>query len=259
MDRILNTLLLGTAIVAMALSAAADYVREDELTVRTAVQGWSASQQTIDLRKAFTVSSLEDEALRGLMYSANGWERDAAGDASRTVAITAQAGTLANGVFTPDGSAEMTVATGLGGEGTVDWALTEISKKVYRLKHAVRKDGAPVGVADLYGYLDFTHCLSWASQSDVEAAVLGEFTHGIAVTQDADSPWQPIDSTVVRSGLMTDGEWLEPGDVTVTAFAFGGRGVLHYEYDLTGGGCRRQDCHDLYRAEVGLCAVSGVV
>ena len=192
------------------------------------------SQLRCDLRTVFPVASLADEALKGLMYSANGWVRNATDDATRTATITARAGTLANGVFTSDGSAEVTVATGLTGEGTVDWAVTEISKKVYQLTHTARKGGTVDAAGTCYGYLDFTHCVSWASQADVEAAVLGAVTHKIAVIQDEDWPWQPVDSAAVRSGIVTD-EWLEPDEKTATTFTFKGRGVLHYDYSLSGG------------------------
>ena len=239
MNRILNTMLLGAAAITVALSAAADYVREDELTV--AIDRSVASDaaepsdyETIDLRTTFPVESLESKALKGLMYSANGWARNAANDASRTASITARAGTLANGVFMSDGSAEVTVAAGLTGEGSVNWNATEISKKVYQLTHTVRKGGTVDAAGTCYGYLDLTHCVSWASQADVEAAVLGAITHKITVTQDEDCPWQPVDSAAVRSGIVTD-EGLEPDEETATTFAFKGRGVLTYEYGLSGG------------------------
>ena len=198
------------------------------------IDGWCSSESPCDLRTTFPVASLSDTALKGLMYSANSWERDAAQDASRTATITAQAGTLVNGVFTPDGSAEVTVGAALTGDGTVDWALTEISKKVYQLTHTAKKGGTVDAAGTCVGYFDFTHCVSWASQADVEAAVLGAITHKIAVIQDEYWPWQPIDSAAVRSGIVTD-EWLEPGEETATTFTFKGRGVLHYDYSLSGG------------------------
>lgn len=234
MDRILNAMLLGVAVVMAELTAVADYVREDELDVAVIVQQTSVPQQVADLRTTFPVASLSGTALKGLMYSANSWERNAAQDASRTATITAQAGTLANGVFTPDGSAEVTVMSGRKGEGTVDWNATEISKMVYRLTHTVRKGGAVDAAGTFYGYLDFTHRVGcYASQAEVEA-VLGEITHRITVVPDADWPWQPIDSAAVRSGIGTD-EWLEPDVETTTTFSFFGRGVLNYDYALSGG------------------------
>ena len=235
MNRISNTLLLETAVVVSALAAKADYVCEDELDGAVVVQQMSVPRQVADLRTTFPEASLEDAALTGLMYSANSWVRDAAEDASRTARITAQAGTLANGVFTPDGNAEVTVGTGLTGEGTVDWAVSGISKKVYRLTHTALRGGSVDAGGTCYGYFDFTHCTAGsASQADVEAAVLGAITHKIVVTQDEVWPWQPIDTTAVRSGIVTD-EALEPETETATVFAFKGHGVLHYEYDLSGG------------------------
>lgn len=239
MNRILNTLLLGPAVVLTALAAVADYVREDELSVaidRSVVSNAAepSDYEAIDLRAIIPVASLEDAALKGLMYSANSWERNAAADASRTAEITARAGTLANGVFMSDGSAEVTVMAGRTGVGTVDWNATEISKKVYQLTHTVRKGGAVDAAGTCVGYFDFTHCVSYASLAEVEAAVLGAITHKIVVTQDEGRPWQPIDPAAVRSGIVTD-EGLEPGGETATTFGFKGCGVLHYDYSMSGG------------------------
>ena len=187
-----------------------------------------------DLRPVFPVSSLADDALKGLMYSAIGWDRDPVADSSRIVTITAKAGALENGVFISDGSAAITVLPARNGKGTVDWQPTGVSKKIYQLEHAVRVDAGSDATAYLCGYLDFSRCALWASQADVEAAVLGGITHKIAVGQDECWPWQPIDLSRVRSGIATD-EYLEPEEETTTTFTFNGCGVLHYDYLLTGG------------------------
>ena len=241
MNRMLNAMPLMAGVVAAALSAAADSVREDELSAAPELAVATGAEQPsdyqeLDFRMAIQVESLEGEALKGLMYSANNWELNAGEDTTRTATITAQAGTLsANGVFTSDGSAELTVLPATAGEGTVDWVLTEILKKVYRLTHTVKKNGTDDAAGLCYGYLDFTQCvMEKATQEEVEAAVLGAITHKIAVIQDAVWPWQPIDSAVVRSGIAT-APGLLSGNKTATTFTFRGRGVLHYEYELTGG------------------------
>ena len=235
MNRMLNTTLSGAVVIMLTSSSTADYVREDELDVVAVVQQMSAPQQVADLRSAFPVASLQDEALKGLMYSANSWVRDAAPDETRTATITAQAGSLVDGVFMSDGSAELTVLPATPGEGTVDWNLSMIDKTIYRLTHTTRKNGTVDDAGICYGYFDFTQCvMAKATQAAVEAAVLGTITHKIAVVQDEYWPWQPIDTAVARSGLATDAGLL-PGDETATAFTFSGRGVLHYDYDLTGG------------------------
>ena len=202
------------------------------------VDSWKSGEMPCDLRNVFPVANLKnDPALKGLMYSAIGWERNAVEDALSTVSITARSGTLAkNGTFMPDGTAGVTVLPATGGRGQFDWKPPpEISTNLYQLTHSVQKNGVADAGMILYGYLDFTNCdMERASQKDVEAAVLGEFTNGIAVTQDADSPWQPIDPATVRSGLMTD-DRQDQGEETMTAFAFVGRGVLHYDYAISGG------------------------
>lgn len=204
--------------------------------MRTEVaDGDSGALAALDLREAFPVAKLESEpALENLAYSAVGWDPDPADDPSRTVTVTARSGTFADGVFMPDAGAEMTVLAATTGRGTFDWHPSGISKKLYQLVHTVRKNGAVDETGTLYGYMDFTQCAIWASQADVEAAVLGAFTHEIAVEQDAANPWQPIDTVQVRSGIVTD-EMLPAETETATTFTFRGRGVLHYEYDLTGG------------------------
>ena len=188
-----------------------------------------------DLRAVFPVAQLEnDPALRNFAYSAVGWDLAPAADAARTVTITARAGTCADGVCTPDGGAAVTVLAATPGSGTFDWRPAGISKKTYQLVHAVRKNGVLDEEATLYGYLDFSRCAVNASETDVRMAVLGAVTHQIVVVQDADAPWQPIDLSAARSGVAT-AETLAPGTETATAFAFNGRGVLHYECRLTGG------------------------
>ena len=231
MNKMLSVL-LGVGVGAVPFSAAADYVRENELPVAV-VKQLSALRQAVDLRTTFPVASFEDMALKGLKYSANNWKCTVAEDATRTATITAQAGWLVNGVFSSDGSAELTVLPAATGEGTVDWTVTEISKKVYRLTHTIRKGDTVDAAGTCYGYLDFTHCAIYAPQADIEAAVLGAITHKIAVIQDEYWPWQPIDSAV-RSGIETD-ELLAAEETTATTFTFKGRGVLHCEYELTGG------------------------
>ena len=235
MNRISNMMLLVAGAAAVLPAAAdSDFVREDELDVVVYTQLVSVPERAIDLRATFPVASLDDEALKDLMYSANSWVRNAAEDASRTATITAQTGTLANGVFISDGSGEITVLSAALGEGTFDWNMSAASKKVYQLTHTVRKGGTVDAAGTCSGYFDFTRCVSYASQAEVEAAVLGAITHKISVTQDEDWPWQPFDIDEVRSGIVTD-EGLESGEGTATTFGFEGRGVLHYEYGLSGG------------------------
>ena len=235
--RILQRVFCVAACGVMGFSALATggvLVREDELAVSAVGVEALSVEQPFDLRPAFPVSSLEDDALKGLMYSAIGWELDPVSDSSRTVTITAKAGALENGVFTPDGSSALTVLPAREGRGTVDWQPVDISRKVYQLTHMVRGNGGVDATAYLYGYFDFSKCEAWASQADVEKAVLGEVTHKIAVVQDEYWPWQPINVAVVRSGIVTD-EYLDSEEETTTAFTFNGCGVLRYDYLLTGG------------------------
>lgn len=187
----------------------------------------------IDCRKVFPVDNLEDPALQDLMYSAIGWERDAAEDPSRTAAIVATPGALVNGAFVSSGS-PVEVLPATTGRGSFNWQVSSAEKKLYQLTHTVRKGSAVDATGTLIGYIDFSHAVIWASQDDVEAAVLGERTQSLIVTQDATWPWQPIGTPAALSGIRTD-ETLGEGVATATTFSFTGVGAFNYEYALDGG------------------------
>lgn len=220
-----------------AFSAVAEepnWVRENELVLSCDLVRGEAQEAVCDLRTAFTVATLEDDpALKGLMYSAIGWELDAAADSSRTVAISATPGTLVDGAFAPVGS-PVEVLPATTGRGSFNWQVATIEKKLYQLTHTVRNGSSVDATGTLVGYIDFSHAAIWASQDDVEAAVLGERTQSLTVTQDATWPWQPIGTPVALSGIRTD-ETLGEGVATATTFSFTGVGAFNYEYALDGG------------------------
>ena len=208
---------------------------EEELVLRqVSVRG--AIEGSVDCRQVFEIRKGEDDpALKDFMYSAIGWEIDPAADPSRTVAITAQAGMLAaDGTFTPDDSAALTVLEEHPGMGSCNWQVTGTQQKVYRLTHTVKENSAVDAAATLYGYLDFSYCDHRATQAEVEAAVLSHVTHVVVVGQDQENPWQPVDYWQPWSGVETDAA-LSLGDQTTTAFTFSGHGTFFYEYRLHGG------------------------
>ena len=218
-------------------SAVAEGLPERELTSATDVSACEYYEESYDLRAVFPVAKLKDEpALRDLTYSARGWRLDLpTEDPSRTATIIAVPGTLVNGVFQPSVGETLTVLPATPGEGTVDWEPTTVEKCVYQLMHAAKVDETDDEPATCFGYLDFTQCAdSKASQEQVEVAVLGRFTHRIAVAQDAQRPWQPIGAGGAGAGVETDAG-LADGTATTTVFSFSGRGTLHYEYKLGGG------------------------
>ena len=209
--------------------------REDELAIRQ-VNAAGDAEAPLRMGDIFTVGAFEDDpALRGLSYSALGWDLDATADPSRTVTITAESGTLVDGVFTPDSASEIVVMSARSGEGEFDWLNSGALQKLYRLTHTVRKNGAIDAKGTLYGFLDFSHCGVRASQAEVERAVSQPPAVCVmTVDQDGENPWQPIDFSLAGVGLVTDGA-LSQGVQTTTAFAFEGRGTLYCEYRLTGG------------------------
>lgn len=189
-------------------------------------------ETVVDCRETYPVIWLDgDTVVQGLNYSAIGWDLEPAGDSSRTVAITARSGTLANGVFTPDGSAEFEVMPAKEGRGLFDWQLGEIGKRVYRLEHKVTKGGSDVQEETLYGYFDIH---GRATQAEVEAAVMDEIPHAAVVRQDEAWPWQPIDFAMAGAGIAT-GSDIPQGVAATTAFTVHGCGDFRYKYMMTGG------------------------
>ena len=219
-------------------SAVADGLRESEVELLTEVAVQESADAAYDLRVIFPVMKLKDEpALQNFTYSARGWRLEVSvDDPSREAVIIAEPGVFVNGVFQPYAGAEaVTVLPATQGEGTVDWKPSSAVKAVYRLTHTARINGTIDDQTTCYGYLELTQCAATkVAQEQVEAAVLDRVTHKIAVVQDANNPWQPIESGVAGVGVVTDEE-LAAGTVTTTAFSFSGRGTLHYEYKLGGG------------------------
>ena len=161
MKRMLN-LMWRTAVLATVLPTVAEEdggLRESEVVKPSDLQD-AVVVQPMDCRAVFPVSQIDSEALTGFNYSAIGWDLDPAEDPSRAVTITAQAGKLAKGVFTPDGSAAVEVQSGLTGTGTCSWVVNGFTPKVYQLVHAVTGAGGVDTAAQLVGYFDFSRCSS---------------------------------------------------------------------------------------------------
>ena len=220
-----------------AFSAVAEGLRESDIELLTDVVVQESFDAAYDLRTIFPVMKLKDEpALEGFTYSARGWRLEVlVDDPTRESVIIAEPGAFVNGVFQLGGGEVVTLLPATQGEGTVDWKPSSVVKCVYRLTHTARINGTIDDQATCIGYLDFTKCAATrATQEEVETAVLDRFTHKINVVQDANNPWQPIESDVAGVGVVTD-EGLAAGTVTTTAFSFSGRGTLHYEYKLGGG------------------------
>lgn len=222
---------------ALALGAAADGLREDELIFETDVVVRESAEASCDLRTVFRIAKVKGTSvLKGLAYSARGWWMELPiDDPSRTAEITVVPGVFADGVFQPDPVPAVTVLADAVGEGTVGWKPTGVAKRVYRFTHTARVEGEIDETATYYGYLDFTQCVdAWATAQEIEAAVKGEITHAFSVVQDALWPWQPVERDVAGAGVMTDVELAAETPATI-AFSVSGYGTLHYEYKLVGG------------------------
>lgn len=178
MKRMLN-LMWRTAVLATVLPAVAEEdggLRESEVVKPSDLQD-AVVVQPMDCRAVFPVSQIDSEALTGFNYSAIGWDLDPAEDPSRAVTITAQAGKLAKGVFTPDGSAAVEVQSGLTGTGTCSWVVNGFTPKVYQLVHAVTGAGGVDSAAQLVGYFDFSRC-----SRERGGVAEGQVTPGLCLT-----------------------------------------------------------------------------
>ena len=223
-----NVLMTALAVCATAVLAD-DFVREDELVAVTDLQLCESGEKRIDMRLQIPVATLMDEVLKGITYSARGWRFDIPeDDPGRTVTITARAGTLVGGVFTPTDS-EMTVAAARTGEGTFDWTPSAVLNKVYQLAHVTRCGDAIE--ESVYGYFDFTGC-DFLVQ--LEAAAVADDSHTIGMGLDGTHPWRPISSEIPRSGIRTD-PGLTTAETSAMTFSVTGCGMLHFEYALDGG------------------------
>ena len=228
-----TTILLASAMT--ALSSLSDGLSEDETGLVIELDRQESVEVECDLRTVFPVAKLKNEpALQGFGYSARGWCLDVPiEDPDRTAEIVAEPGVLANGVFTPEGAA-VVVMSATEGEGWIDWQPSSVEKGMYRLTHTARVRGTGDGQATCYGYLDFTQCAdSRATQEQVEVAALDGVSHMIALTQDEEFPWQPIEMSVAGAGIATDAQLVS--ETTTTVFSFKGHGTFHYEYVLSGG------------------------
>lgn len=209
--------------------------REDELMTRQ-VASVDAAEIPLDCRAVICIrKSAGDPALTGLLYSAVGWALDATDDSSRSVTITAQAGTLAfDGSFTPDESAALTVLSERTGKGACDWLATDVQKKVYKLVHTVKKNDVVDSAGTLYGYFDFTYCDRMATQDEIEKALLLPLSHSVNVTSDATNPLQPIDYVQPGAGIETDANLSQDAQAT-TEISFSGHGRFTFELRVSGG------------------------
>ena len=223
--------------VAFVLAAVAGVVfaegvaSEDDLVLSTDRASGALSGQELNLSDVWALTSLADEQLAGLRYSSTGWGCRTVAEGA-TVRIAAVSGILTDGGFVADGAAA-TLVDGLTGDGTYDWVPQGVAKRVYRLMHEVSVDGKPKAEETLYCYFDFSSCVIQATAAEVAAAVCGEVSHAMKISNDVDHPWQPIDGA--GSGLLPEKN-LAAGMETTISFAFTGIGEFSFSYRLTGGG-----------------------
>ena len=233
----MNKYLIGVVLLLVgicAFAASASGLCEDEMVLSARLLSRRCST-SVDLRMVIPVMGESDSALTGIDYSARGWRLEVpVDDSTRTAEITAVPGTLVGRVFTPSG-ASATILEARQGEGSWTWELSSApEKKVYRLTHVAKISDAIDEPATCFGYFDFTRYGEYASQAQVEEAVLDPKTEPVVTTQDAVNPWQPVRVGIAGIGIATDAN-LADGVLTTTAFAFQGKGTFSCEYKLGDG------------------------
>lgn len=195
----------------------------------------SSVTQPLDLGSSFEALTRDDDALKGFMYSAVGWELTPESGSSRSVRLTATPGTMSSaGAFAPDGGTVLDVATGLTDRGTADWNVVGASHKVYRIEHAVTVNGSVDPARTLYGYIDLTNCELAAAPEEVLAALHADASQPFAVAIDPNNPWNPIEEGVAGCGVSPS-DTPASGATTTQGLSFSGAGRLSYSYALTGG------------------------
>lgn len=140
-----------------ARDAACAELREDQLTPKSDLQD-AICVVPIDCRIIHPASTAEDDPqLKGIAYSAVGWDLEAPEDSARTVTIIAKSGWLSgSGVFTPDDNEGIVVMEERPGRGVYDWRRADVRNGFYQLTHIVKERGVVDETEVLHAYFDFT-------------------------------------------------------------------------------------------------------
>lgn len=202
-----------------SVSAAAEALREDELSVSSVVQeDWH--EGALDLSSRWRIRTASEVAVA---YSATGWGCASIASGA-SVRLTLQSGQFINGVFAPMG-VQTQLADGLIGDGAFTWVLAAMEKKDYLLVHEVSAGGRAVESETLRAYFDFSE-YEGISPSQFRSAILA-VTQPVTVTDDPVHPWLPVGG---------DGEGLQNDENGANlTFTFAGSGVFFAEYTLSGG------------------------
>lgn len=141
-----------------ARDAACAELREDQLMPPKSDLQDAIRVVPIDCRIIHPASTAEDDPqLKGIAYSAVGWDLEAPEDSARTVTIIAKSGWLSrSGVFMPDGSEGIVVMEERSGRGDYDWRQADVPSGVYQLTHIVKERGVVDETEVLHAYFDFT-------------------------------------------------------------------------------------------------------
>ena len=213
--------IIRRTIGAVALAAVAAVGYGDDAVVcagaeRTVEGTGEIAQCALDLSEAWDKRDVSDEPI---LWSSLGWEDEAEPEGGKTVTLR---------LIPLSTGEEQTLASGLTGHRqTFYWALGEVSKLVYNIRHVV-VGGSPL--EELNAYFSFEHYDDVPpSEADVRAAIRSGDGTGwdFGIVNDPDNWWS-------LAGGPGEGIEAPPGESALT-FTVDGHGIFAFDYALEGG------------------------
>ena len=209
-----------------------DATGEAALNVKTDRGSWSLAKTSLDLSPSWSVEKPGSDVLKNLSYSSVGWDFNEV-EAGFSTKLTATAGTLEGGAFTPGADPDIIVAETLSGRRTdYTWQPDGVGKKFYRLSHTVAKSTTVDRLRTLNAYFDFSGCVMAATRGEVEAAVRSGVGYALDLQGETETLWQPVAGA--GSGVSAP-TGLASGGTSTMSFAFDGTGTLSWKWSLAGG------------------------
>ena len=209
-----------------------DATGEAAVNVKTDRGSWSLAKTALDLSASWSVEKPDSDVLKNLSYSSVGWDFDE-GEAGFSTKLTATAGTLEDGAFTPGADPDIIVEEALTGRRTdYAWQPDGVGKKLYKLAHTVAKSTTVDRLRTLNAYFDFSGCVMAATRGEVEAAVRSGVGYELELQGETETLWQPVAGA--GSGV-TAPSGLASGGTSTMSFAFDGTGTLSWKWSLVGG------------------------
>ena len=183
-----------------------------------------SSAAALDLRPMWPITAVGQLPIQNISYSSVGWDlvAGAPGNEVRLFALPC--------TETEDGSLEVetplrTDIAVLTGCGTTTWAAAP-DHRIYRLVHqvATTSSGLVGAEKELAATFDFRALATPATAAEVRAALLADYSLGLALENDATAPW-----TIAAGGGIAASS---SSEIKLT---FAGCGTFSFDYFLRGG------------------------